>query len=241
VSVSTPTSRADEIARGLRDEILRGSWRPGERLPSERELAARTGAHRSSVREALKKLEQLRLIEIHPGGGARVAPLDQASLDVLIHLLDREGGPDPVLAAQWLDVHELVLTGAVRLAVERATPEEIDRARALVARLADPGLDDEGFLHTTDALAELISRASRNLVLRMVRSALKSIFTRRLGRRAPVRLRLPPDALAPLAAAVDEALARRDPLAAEEAVRRLLRGGRERLLEAIEARRGRTG
>jgi len=241
VSVSTPTSRADEIARGLRDEILRGSWRPGERLPSERELAARTGAHRSSVREALKKLEQLRLIEIHPGGGARVAPLDQASLDVLIHLLDREGGPDPVLAAQWLDVHELVLTGAVRLAVERATPEEIDRARALVARLADPGLDDEGFLHTTDALAELISRASRNLVLRMVRSALKSIFTQRLGRRAPVRLRLPPDALAPLAAAVDEALARRDPLAAEEAVRRLLRGGRERLLEAIEARRGRTG
>jgi GntR family transcriptional repressor for pyruvate dehydrogenase complex len=53
-------SRADEIARALRDEILRGGYRPGERLPSERDLAARMGANRSSVREALAAEEGVR-------------------------------------------------------------------------------------------------------------------------------------------------------------------------------------
>ena len=53
----TPTL-AEAIVRELRDEILGGRYRPGERLPSERDLAARIGANRGSIREALKKLEQ---------------------------------------------------------------------------------------------------------------------------------------------------------------------------------------
>jgi len=87
-------SRPEEIARVLRDDILRGRYGPGERLPSERELAAHLDANRSSVREALKKLEQLRLIEIRRGGGARVSPVDEASLDVLGHLLALDDGPE---------------------------------------------------------------------------------------------------------------------------------------------------
>ncbi len=63
---SAPLS--ERISAELRDEILRGRYRPGERLPSERDLAQRFEVHRGAVREALKKLEQLGLAKIEAGG-----------------------------------------------------------------------------------------------------------------------------------------------------------------------------
>jgi GntR family transcriptional repressor for pyruvate dehydrogenase complex len=134
--VADTVSLAEAIVRELRDEILGGQYRPGERLPSERDLAARIGANRGSIREALKKLEQQRLIEIRPGGGARVTPVQEASLDILEHLLVVDGTPDPVLTAQCLDVLELLLTGAVRFAVERGSDEELARARELLRNMS---------------------------------------------------------------------------------------------------------
>lgn len=227
-------SRPDEIARTLRDDILRGRYAPGERLPSERDLAASAGANRSSVREALVKLEQLRLIEIRRGGGARVRPLDRASLDVLVHLLELEDPPDLVLVEQWLDVHELVVAGAVRLAVERADEPQIAEARRLLARIASGRLSDSEVLTVMDQLAELISLASRNLVLRMVRNALRALFDERFPERR--ELTLSTRALAEIAGAVDRALVDRNAQAAEEGVRRLMRAGRERLMKRVEAR-----
>ena len=61
-------SRTQQIAAELRDEILRGGYRPGDRLPSERDLSQRFEVHRGAVREALKKLEQLGVAVILPGG-----------------------------------------------------------------------------------------------------------------------------------------------------------------------------
>lgn len=227
----TFASRPDEIARIIRDDILRGEYRPGERLPSERDLAARMGANRGSIREALVKLEQLRLIEIRRGGGARVAAVDQASLDVLVHLLDLEDPPDPVLVAQWLDVQELIFAGAVRLATERASDEQIAEARRLLQHVSEPGLSDDEVLRTTGALGELISDASHNLVLRMVRKALAALFERGLGG----GLRAPRETLGAIATTIDRALQLRDPAAAEEGVRALMRANRERILKSLEA------
>ena len=52
-------TQESSIAAELRDDILRGHYRSGERLPSERDLAERFGVHRSTVRSAVKRLEQL--------------------------------------------------------------------------------------------------------------------------------------------------------------------------------------
>src|SRR5262245_26799715 len=74
---------SDRIAAGLRQAILRGRYRPGQRLPAERELASRLAVNRGSVREALKKLEQLGLVEIRRGDGALVRHLHEASVEVV--------------------------------------------------------------------------------------------------------------------------------------------------------------
>lgn len=70
---TAPASRHDAIADALRSEILRGTYAPGDRLPAERDLAARLGANRGAVREALRKLEQQGLVVIRRGGARACA------------------------------------------------------------------------------------------------------------------------------------------------------------------------
>lgn len=68
---------AESVASAVRQQIevliLRGVLRPGERLPSERDMAAKMNISRPSLREALVELEAAGLIEIKPNAGARVA------------------------------------------------------------------------------------------------------------------------------------------------------------------------
>jgi DNA-binding FadR family transcriptional regulator len=227
---------ADSVTGLLRDAILRGEYPPGERLESERKLADRLAVGRGSIREALKQLDQLGLLEIRHGGGARVLPLEEASLDVVGHLLRLEEGPGVELVSQLLDVHETLMISAVKLAVSNATAEEIARARKLLECLGDPELGDDGYRAALDELGQLISKASRNLVLRLVRNGLRAVFAEgspavhpRNGAHRP-----PPSILAPLAQRISRALAGRDAAEAQEGVRLLLGAHREQLLKRMQ-------
>jgi GntR family transcriptional repressor for pyruvate dehydrogenase complex len=224
-------TRPEEIARQLRREILDGRYKAGERLPAERELASRLGVHRSSVREALRKLEELRLVVIRRGGAARVRPIEGASFEVVRDLLLRDGRLDPVLAEQVLDVREILVTGAARLAAERGDDAAMARARALAQVLADPEAGDAAFLEAAEALFALMVEASGNLVLRLVRNGVHSLFETNVGPQLLLRARSP--ALARIARDVDAALARRDPVALEEAVRAFVRSTRSRARELL--------
>jgi GntR family transcriptional repressor for pyruvate dehydrogenase complex len=231
--MSAPVTRPEEIARRLRREILGGRYKAGERLPAEREIASRLGVHRSSVREALRKLEELRLVVIRRGGGARVRPIEGASFEVVRDLLLRDGGLDDVVAQQVLDVREMLITGAARLAAERGDAASIARARALSKTLASPKTTEAAFLQATEELFELMATASGNLVLRLLRNGVHSLFASRTGARRPPRLRSP-ETLRALGA-LDAALARRDAPAVEEAVRAFVRATRPRALALLSA------
>jgi GntR family transcriptional regulator, transcriptional repressor for pyruvate dehydrogenase complex len=228
MSTETP-NRVDVIAEGLREQILSGKYGPGERLPSERELSVRLGANRSSVREALKKLEQLGMIAIKPGG-ARVVPMAEAGLGVLRHALSA-GRPDREFVAQWLDVHEMVIAGATRVAIERGTQEEFDEAKALLRGLVAPGSSDDEFVLIADRLTALIALASRNVVLQMVRNGLTAAAQRQGDARR--KLRPSRKVLLPIVEEIERAIDRREPAAAEEGVRRLLRTNRAMVLDLV--------
>jgi GntR family transcriptional regulator, transcriptional repressor for pyruvate dehydrogenase complex len=224
-------SRADAIAARLRSQILSGKYAPGDRLPSERELSERLGVNRASAREALKQLEQNGMISIRRGGGARVLPLEEAGLGVLQHVLSADAPPQRELVAQWLDVHELIIAGSARLAVERGTAEEFARAKQLLRRLTEPSLSAEAYIRLGDELTDLIARASHNVVLRMVRDGLTATAQRRNDARRhlmpahKIRVAVVRDA--------ERALDKRDPDAAEAAVRKLLRGNRALVLDLL--------
>ena len=178
-------TRADEIVTVLRTEILTGQYRAGERLPSERDLAVRFCANRGAIREAIKKLEQLGIAAVMPGG-VRVVPVEDATLEVLGHLLDLHAGPE--LIGQFLDVLGAMVALSARSALVGATDEDIGRMQLITGQLIkasdpDKGNKDErqeeshrGWL----ALSECFMQINRNLVLRLVGNGLRTQFVSRL-------------------------------------------------------------
>jgi len=233
-------SRSDAIAADLRDAILRGELRAGERLPPERELAASLGVGRSSVREAVAKLAQLGLVEIRHGGGAMVRPVEDANVEVLRHLLGVGEAPDLALLGEFFDVSELLLTAMVRFAVARGSDDEMARAHALVDRMTDEAGGDDDYFAAVEELMQLVAEASRHRVLRLVRNGLREILNQegRRGRRG--RMRPPREALLPVADDLRRAIDARDGDAAVAAAQALLRAGRERFLKRVEAHRARA-
>ncbi|MCG8591535.1 MAG: GntR family transcriptional regulator [Proteobacteria bacterium] len=220
--------------RALREQILRGEYAAGERLPAERELAQRLGVNRSSVREALRKLEQLGLVSIRHGGGATVRQLHEASVDIVPHLVRLDERPNLGLVVQIADVHEMLVAGAARLAVERGGDEDLQRARDLLKRLADPATRDENFPAIVDLLFGVVTDASGNLVLRLCRNTLGPAMNLRLGGFFWRVLRASGPVFEALVKEIDTAIVERNPARAEEAVRGLLREGRRRLLAELE-------
>ena len=161
------TGKHDQIAGSLIQDILSGQYRVSERLPSERDLAIRFDANRGAVREAMKKLEQIGLAQVQPGG-ARVRPTDEASLDVIGHLLKQGKLPDATLVDQIMVVLNSLISVAALQTLELASDEEINEIRKLARPLIDEDLDQGAHTLARFELMESIMQASRNLPLRLI-------------------------------------------------------------------------
>ena len=135
-------SKHEEITAGLIQDILTGRYRVGERLPSERDLAGRFDANRGSVREAMKKLEQIGLADVQPGG-ARVKNKEDASLEVIGHLLAQDHLPDEGLIDQILVVMSGLIAIAAFLVTTQGSDEIIEELRDLVNPLKNGKLTKE--------------------------------------------------------------------------------------------------
>ena len=164
-----------EIANIMRDEILRKRYRSGDRLPSERDLAARFDASRGAVREALSQLEQLGLIHIQPGG-ARVQSVDSASLAVLGPLLALDDHPDSLLVDQFLQTFSVLTSMTAKNAVNAASPDQLIQLKELVVDLEGHYNDFEEMQPRWRELLDAMSIIADNLVVRLISNDLKTQF-----------------------------------------------------------------
>ena len=171
--MSENKSRVEKTFEVLRNEILLGQYRQGERLPSERDLSARFEVTRSVVRESIKKLEQLGIASVTPGG-VRVLPIQDATLEILGPLLDLGEIQKIDLIVQFLDVFGGVLAMSSRLAVESASERELkDLASKLEAIIGSIGQVEEhrkAWKTFTDSLLPI----HKNLVLRLVGNGIRT-------------------------------------------------------------------
>ena len=211
-----PPKLADAIAERLRSMILEGVLRPGEKLVSERDLAAKLGVSRPSLREALDQLQAKGLL-VTGKSGTNVAPYLASLVDPLAELFH----DDERVSADYFEFRGAMEAQAAALAARRAT--ETDRAliEDCLARmreaheLSDPTREAEIDVRFHVAIYE----ATHNVVILHVLRALvdllrKGVFFNRdnLYRRADVR-----DLLLEQHLRIGEAVLAGDPKKAEAA------------------------
>ncbi|TVS14031.1 MAG: FadR family transcriptional regulator [Gammaproteobacteria bacterium] len=228
--------RSAAVLDTLRDEILTGQYRPGERLPSERELAARFETSRGAVREALKKLEQIGLAAIHPGG-VRVQPLHEASLDVLGPLLDLQAVPDIELVDQVAVVLGLLVSHAAGSVADVASDAEIDEARTLVAKILERDPQNAASLELRMELGRFFMKVSGNLAIRLIANSMRLQFATRLQAQG-LRPVPEPKAFRRHMRALDAALAGRDSGGIQAAIGELMALNRSAIRAVLEAAGG---
>jgi len=179
----------------LRDAILDGHFRAGQKLPPERELAEQFDINRTSVREAIKVLEGLGLVSVRQGDGATVQPLIDASFDVLPAMVFHGGRLDPSVLREMREVMLPVLLEMARLAVERCKQEDLVALRRLRNTIADENLDrEQRFAASRDLVVWLADRTG-NRIWQMLARRTRALLeapplreTRRRLRRDPGHL-----------------------------------------------------
>ncbi len=226
-------SKHEEIAESLTRDILNGQYRVGERLPSERDLSTRFEANRGAVREAMKKLEQLGIADIQPGG-ARVTPINEASLDVIGHLLALGDYPDRDLVDQIMVVLNALVRTAVVSAVRRANDEQIEHLRSLLRPLWTKKLEGEAYFQAQTNMFEGIMTASGNLPVQLIARSLLAQFQPQM---AALKDFMNPDssAHAKLARKADTAIGSRDLDALQASFNELSNFHRERMQRTFDA------
>jgi len=213
----------DEVAARIQARILDGSFAPGDRLPAERELAAQLRVNRSSVREALKKLEQLRLVDIQRGSGTRVQDVQHASFEIVSPMLQDGGRSSLQRIRDLLELRETLLPGVLRLALERASDAELESGVASLRRAAALELSDDDFQDALRELQVVFARMTHNRVLLILANSIARFLAERGSGRDLVELAGARPKLRPLLQRLALAIAARDAETADRAGRELLR------------------
>jgi len=124
-----PKKISEEIVGQIKKLITTGDLKPGERIPSERDLATALGVSRPSVREAIMILDAMGFLESRQGGGTFVRSLTEVTIaDPLSNIVS---GKDPQVLHALTEVRMGLETWSAYLAAKRATDEQIARMRGL--------------------------------------------------------------------------------------------------------------
>jgi GntR family transcriptional repressor for pyruvate dehydrogenase complex len=163
---------ATQIARRLVEVILSGQIEPGSRMPSERQLAEAFGVGRSAMREALKALSLIGLVEVRQGDGTYLRKADTALLPEVIEwglLLGEPRTMDLVEARQEI---EIVLAG---LAAQRRNDDQIARLQTELTALGNARTPVE-FAEHDIAFHVTVADAAGNSALRDVHSSIQALL-----------------------------------------------------------------
>jgi GntR family transcriptional repressor for pyruvate dehydrogenase complex len=124
-----PKKISEEIVNQIKQLIANGELKPGDRIPSERELATMLGVSRPSVREAIMVLDAMGFLESRQGGGTFVKALTEGSImDPLAKLVEKR---DPELLRSLAEVRMGLESWSAYLAAQRADARDIAELRRL--------------------------------------------------------------------------------------------------------------
>jgi len=225
--------RADGVFEQLRAHILAGDYPAGERLPNERDLAGQLAVNRASVREAVKRLEFLELVEVRHGLGTFVCEVgDSSALQVIESLLREPSSITRDLLAQLLVFRRNITLDIVALAAEHRSDEHLERGRALLERERVQADQPDAALAVDVEMNRLLGEATQNLLYQLI----TNLFTKLIRRLGPIYYNESRDHRRSLDTHLEllSALEARDAEAARRIVGRMLDYSEEAILREAE-------
>ncbi len=125
----------DEAIERIKAMIVSGELRPGDRLPKEADLAAQLGLSRNSLREAVRALSLVRILDVRQGDGTYVTSLEPAALlDGLSFIVDLR---HDATVLEFFEVRRILEPAATALAAQRIGLETVDALRDHLAEVGD--------------------------------------------------------------------------------------------------------
>jgi DNA-binding FadR family transcriptional regulator len=171
----TKKSVRGQVFWQLRDQILRRTWPPGSKLPSENELSKSMGVSRASVREGIQHLVSLGILETRHGEGTFVLELTgdgQVHFNALLPLLVL----DDIDILQVLEYRRIVEKGAAALAAERATDRDLAEMEAVYGQMVQFRDNVAEFARADLEFHLVLAKATGNPVIIKVNNVLRSIL-----------------------------------------------------------------
>ena len=156
----------EEITEQIKDAILEGHLKPGERLPSERDLCEMFGVGRPTVREALRVLDNMGLIEIGSGvKGSTVKDVDitqymDAVRENFSHLIKVN---EETIRDLW-EVRKYIELGISLTAASQATRQDFDKLHECIQRMEACGSDTRAYFQIAVEFHKYMAKATQNKI-----------------------------------------------------------------------------
>jgi GntR family transcriptional repressor for pyruvate dehydrogenase complex len=176
-AVLTPVRRSrvrDQVFDQFQEQVIKGVWKPGEKLPSENELAASLGVSRVSIREGLQRLVTLGLLETRHGEGTFVKEITP---DLYLNALFPALVLEHTSAFHVLEYRRSMDTGAVALAVQRATSADIAELERILNVMKGCSSDPGRFAEADLDFHLAVAKAAKNPIFIKVNSIIKSTLS----------------------------------------------------------------
>lgn len=165
----------DEAITKIKDMIISGELAAGDRLPPEKELSEKLGLSRSSLREAVKALEIIRVLDVRRGDGTYVTSLEPKLLtEAMTFIVDLHQDRSIL---EIFEVRRILEPAAAAMAAGRITAEQIAQLRATMENI-DDSTSVEQLVNHDLVFHGLITAAANNSYLASVLDALSSSTVR---------------------------------------------------------------
>jgi len=153
--------------------VVKGHWPPGSRIPAERDLCQQLGIARGSLREALKAMELIGLLESRVGDGTFVCPRTEFLSRPLLWALT---GTDHVELHDIMEARMLIEEDLAGLASERALPEEIEAIGRTISAMREAIASGQPIVDIDMAFHLAVAQAAHNVPMRNAVQLLRNLL-----------------------------------------------------------------
>jgi GntR family transcriptional repressor for pyruvate dehydrogenase complex len=171
----------EQVLAQIEQRIIDGHLRPGDRLPSERELSQTLGVSRPSLREALRVLQAIGIVEVRTGGGPEGGSVFVGSPGAgFATLLKLQLALGHFSDADVLQTRLALEVWVAEEAAHKATVADHARLRAILDRMDDPGLTARQFNGLDTEFHVAIAESAGNALTAHLMSSLRTAIQRRM-------------------------------------------------------------